>query len=53
MNTVLVQELTRFNRLIQVIKESLKKMLLALKGQELMSSELEKVFKIDCNISGV
>lgn len=44
MNSVLVQELLRFNGLIQVIKESLKHLQLALKGQEIMSTQLEQVF---------
>ncbi len=44
MNTVLVQELTRFNRLLKVIAKSLKNILLALKGEVLLSEQLEDVF---------
>jgi len=44
MNTVLIQELTRFNRLIHVIKASLYDIQKALKGMMLMSEDLEQVF---------
>lgn len=44
MNTFLVQELTRFNNLIRVIQSSLKNILLALKGEALLSEQLEKVY---------
>ncbi len=37
MNTVLTQELTRFNRLIKVVRESLNNLKKALKGLILMS----------------
>lgn len=37
MNTVLVQELQRFNLLLTVILNSLKNILLALKGEVLLS----------------
>lgn len=43
MNTVLLQELARFNRLLAVIKDSLKSLLKALDGMVLMSSSLDKL----------
>jgi len=44
MNTVLTQELTRFNILLEVIKRSLRNIIGSLKGEELMSDEIEKVY---------
>ena len=43
MNTVLVQELMRFNRLLKVVHKSLSEIQLAVVGEILMSPELEKV----------
>ena len=43
MNTVLVQEVIRYNRLLKIMKESLVNVKKALKGQIVMSDEMEKL----------
>jgi dynein heavy chain len=41
MNTVLTQELTRFNGLIKIIRSSLEDLKKAIKGEVLLSTDLE------------
>lgn len=43
LNTVLVQELVRYNRLLKVIMDSLHNLLKALKGFVVMTNELEQM----------
>ena len=43
MNTVLIQELIRYNRLLEIMQETLKNAKKALKGLIVMSEDLEKM----------
>jgi dynein heavy chain len=43
MNSVLIQELIRFNRLLEVMVAKLKDLQLAIKGEVVMSEDLEKI----------
>ena len=45
MNSVVTQELTRYNGLIKTIRSSLNDLKLAIKGEVLLSSELEVALK--------
>ena len=44
MNTVLIQELIRYNRLVAVVESSLKNVLNAIEGLVVMNNDLEQIF---------
>ena len=44
LSTVLVQEVDRFNRLLEQVKRTLIELRRAIKGEVVMSGELEKMF---------
>eukprot|EP01012_Entosiphon_sulcatum_P032727 TRINITY_DN4157_c0_g1_i1.p1 TRINITY_DN4157_c0_g1~~TRINITY_DN4157_c0_g1_i1.p1 ORF type:complete len:4195 (-),score=848.52 TRINITY_DN4157_c0_g1_i1:38-11479(-) len=44
MNTVLIQEMVRFNRLIGIVRQSLVDVIRAIKGEIVMSAPLEQLF---------
>ena len=45
MNTVLQQEILRFNRLLKLVRDTLKQLKQAIKGEVVMSPELELLSK--------
>ena len=45
MNTVLIQEISRFNKLLAIIKTSLKDLLSGLKGQTMISDDQEEILE--------
>ena len=45
MNTVLLQEVVRYQRLLKIMKEQIHQLKLAIKGIQIMSFELEEISK--------
>lgn len=45
LQTVLLQEITRYNRLLSIIRSSLRDLLRSLRGEVVMSADLEQVFE--------